>query len=128
MAKGITTIDQTDDRRNCRSHGGSASIEFLDGACTVINDRAVTAFARQCAIDFAGEKKVIRLDPVMTAETFGYFLQKVPGVLFLLGVAKKRKGVVHDLHTPRFTIDEEAMKTGAGFFAHLTIEYLRSHR
>jgi hypothetical protein len=26
------------------------------------------------------------------------------------------------------SIDEEAMKTGAGFFAYLTIEYLRSRR
>ncbi len=111
-----------------RSHGGSASVEFLDGACAVINDAGVTTFARQCAIDFAGQKRIVQLSPVMTAETFGYFLQKVPGVLFRLGVANKRKGIVHDLHTPRFTIDEEAMKTGAGFFAHLTIEYLRSRR
>jgi amidohydrolase len=108
-------------------HGGSASVEFLDGACTVINDTAVTSFARQCAIDYAGKEKVYQLSPVMTAETFGYFLQKVPGVLFRLGVADKRKGVVHDLHTPRFSIAENSMKTGAGFFAYLTIEYLRSH-
>ena len=109
------------------SQGGWVSVEFLDGACVVINDSAVTSFARQCANDFVGGKKVLELSPVMTAETFGYFLQKVPGVLFRLGVANKRRGFIHDLHTPRFTIDEEAMKTGAGFFAYLTIEYLRIH-
>ncbi len=110
-----------------QSHGGSACVEFLDGACAVINDASVTSFARQCAIDFVAKENVAELSPVMTAETFGYFLQKVPGVLFRLGVANKRKGIVHDLHTSHFTIHEDAMKTGAGFFAYLTIEYLRSH-
>jgi len=55
----------------------------------------------------------------MGAEDFGFYTQLVPGCFFRLGVRNEAQGVVHNVHTPLFNIDESAIPTGAGIMAWL---------
>jgi metal-dependent amidase/aminoacylase/carboxypeptidase family protein len=55
----------------------------------------------------------------MGAEDFGFYAQKIPACFFRLGVRNEKKGVVHNVHTPKFNIDENALELGAAMMAWL---------
>ena len=56
--------------------------------------------------------------PSMISEDFSYYLQRVPGVFFFLGV-----GDTPALHADTFTYDEEVLVKGADFLQTLVLEY-----
>ena len=43
----------------------------------------------------------------MGVEDFAYYIEKVPGAFFNLGVGNKAKGITAPLHNDKFDIDEE---------------------
>ena len=55
----------------------------------------------------------------MGAEDFGFYTQVVPGCFYRLGVRNEAKGIIHNVHTPQFNIDEAAIETGMGMMAYL---------
>ena len=55
----------------------------------------------------------------MGAEDFAYYLKKVPGTFYRIGV-----GNTTDIHTPTMNLDESALSKGAGFMAYLAWKYL----
>ena len=55
----------------------------------------------------------------MGAEDFGYYTQVIPGCFFRLGVRNESKGIIHNVHTPHFNIEEEAIENGVGMMAWL---------
>lgn len=55
-------------------------------------------------------------EPFMPAEDFSYYLQKVPGCFFFLGVRNEEKGYVHSLHSSQFNFDEKILATGVRAF------------
>jgi len=62
----------------------------------------------------------------MGAEDFGYYTQRIPGCFFRLGVRNEEMGIIHNVHTPKFNIDENAIATGVGIMAWLgaTLNFL----
>ena len=53
----------------------------------------------------------------MGAEDFGFYAQRLPACFFRLGVRNEQQGIVHNVHTSRFNIDENALPSGAGIMA-----------
>ena len=52
----------------------------------------------------------VELDsPIMGAEDFSYYLEKVPGVFFFVNTMNREKGIIHPNHSPYFDIDEEKL-------------------
>jgi hippurate hydrolase len=66
-----------------------------------------------------GKEQVKETELRMGAEDFGYYSQQIPGCFFRLGVRNESKGIVHQVHTPLFNIDEEAIEIGMGVMAYL---------
>ena len=59
-----------------------------------------------------GEESLVRVSqPSMIAEDFSYYLQRVPGIYFWLGVGEGDKFI--PLHHPAFNFKEEALMIGA---------------
>jgi len=54
------------------------------------------------------------VDLWFASEDFAYFLQEVPGALYLIGA-----GSPHALHTSRFVADEACLPVASGFMAYL---------
>lgn len=96
-----------------------ADFEIRVGYPALFNHPAPTAFVREAAVDFVGEENVVDLDMWFASEDFAYYLQHTPGTFYRIGTRNEAKGIVHGLHTPRFTIDEEALRLGPGFMAFL---------
>ncbi len=105
--------------------GAEADIHIDVGYPTVDNDPQLTEEAWQLAIQYLGSEAVEETELRMGAEDFGYYTQQVPGCFFRLGVRNEAAGIIHNVHTPDFNIDESAIATGAGMMAWLgaTLKY-----
>ena len=98
-----------------------AEIDFrVDvGYPTVDNEPVITEAAWKLADTFMGSSNVEETEKRMGAEDFGYYSQVIPGCFFRLGVRNESKGIIHNVHTPHFNIEEEAIENGVGMMAWL---------
>ncbi|HIL56813.1 MAG TPA: M20/M25/M40 family metallo-hydrolase, partial [Rhodothermales bacterium] len=55
------------------------------------------------------------------SEDFAWYTREIPGCFYVLGTGSDEADSRHGLHTPRFTIDERAMETGAALLAALAV-------
>jgi amidohydrolase len=99
--------------------GAEIDLHIDVGYPTVDNDPAFTDEAWQLADSFMGKENVLETEMRMGAEDFGYYTQLIPGCFFRLGVRNEEKGIIHNVHTPKFNIDERAIETGMGMMAWL---------
>jgi amidohydrolase len=72
--------------------------------------------------DLLGEDKIVPPDPSMGAEDFSYFLEKIPGAMFMLGC--KIEGDERRHHDPRFDIDENCLPIGAAILGETALRLL----
>jgi amidohydrolase len=75
----------------------------------------------------AGSDNVILKPPVMGAEDFSFYEEKVPGFFFFLGGMPKGEDPLKapSHHTPDFYIDESGFALGVKAFCHLVMDYSR---
>ncbi len=109
------------------SMGGSCDVFIDKGYPFLVNDAEVTEKARLAAIEYLGAEQVVNLDLRMTAEDFAYYSQQLPVCFYRLGVRNEEKGIVHNLHTTRFDVDESSLETGAGLMAWLAVKALENN-
>lgn len=101
--------------------GAEIDLHIDIGYPTVDNDPALTGTAWQLADEYMGKENVSETEMRMGAEDFGYYTQVIPGCFYRLGVRNTEKGIVHNVHTPKFNIDERAIETGMGMMAWLGV-------
>lgn len=111
------------------AHGASARVTITPGFPVTDCDPRAVALGEAVARDLFGEAAFRRLDqPIMGAEDFSYVLEKVPGAMFFLGVAK-HGAEWHScpaIHSPRMTVDEAALPNGAALLAGCAERFLQS--
>jgi amidohydrolase len=96
----------------------------------VTNDPALVARASAAVESVLGAGSVTTLEQLVPAfsEDFGSFQQKVPGVMFFLGVSNPDQGIVGMPHSPGYAADDEAIFTGARAMAAVLLDFLESRR
>ncbi|MEM1042726.1 MAG: M20 family metallopeptidase [Bacteroidota bacterium] len=99
--------------------GATCEVEIVVGYPALSNDPALAAEVRAAAVEYIGAERVIDLPQWFASEDFAFYTQQMPGAFYVLGVGNEAKGITHGLHTPRFTIDEDALRLGPGFMAYL---------
>lgn len=104
--------------------GGSCEVFIDKGYPFLVNDETLTKNAKEYAIEYMGSENVVDLDIRMAAEDFAYYSQKVPSCFYRLGTRNESKGIIHNLHTPLFDIDETSLETGAGLMAWMAVKAL----
>ena len=72
---------------------------------------------------FGGER-VREIEPTMGGEDFSFYLEKVPGAFFFIGVGDEAKHTTWPHHHCRFTIDEAQLHKGSAFEALCAWEFL----
>ena len=107
------------------SMGGTCETRISHGYPFLQNDEELTNGVREMAIEYLGEKNVVDLEPRMTAEDFAYFANEVPSCFYRLGIRNEKKGIISNLHTPTFNIDESSIETGMGLMAWLAVRALQ---
>jgi amidohydrolase len=99
-------------------------VDIRRGYPVLNNEDKATAHVKRCAMQYLGNDKVIELPTRMTADDFAFFLQKVPGCYYRLGITATGN-TVHRLHTVDFDIDEEALKTSIGLMSWIALSALK---
>lgn len=104
--------------------GATCDVRIAHGYPFLDNDPELTHKLESLAKELLGEAKTVSLEPRMTAEDFAYFSKKVPSCMFRLGIRNREKGIVSNLHTPTFDVDESAIETGMTALAWFAINLL----
>jgi amidohydrolase len=98
-------------------------------ACpAVVNDAALTELARAVARREFGDDQVVLPEQTMGGDDMSYFLQRAPGVYYLVGTRNRARGFDAPHHHPRFDIDEAALPIGARLLAASALERLEGGR
>ncbi len=131
----IRTFDETW-RQRIREHivtichsvaeasGGHCTVHFNEGYPALVNDNSLTLRVLDHAREYLGEDHVEILDQRMTSEDFAFYTQRIPGCFYRLGIKNQEKGIVSNLHTATFNVDERSLETGMGLMAWITLREL----
>jgi amidohydrolase len=99
--------------------GATCEVEVAVGYPALTNDEATAAFVRAAAVDYVGAPRVVDLPMWYASEDFAWYTRRMPGAFYVLGAGDEAAGISYGLHTPRFTVAEEALRLGPGFMAYL---------
>lgn len=107
------------------SMGGDCDVLIDSGYPNLINDEKTSTDVKKYAEDYLGKENVLDLEIQMTAEDFAYYSQIIPACFYRLGIGNKLKGIISNLHTPTFDVDEKCLEIGMGLMAWITINELK---
>ncbi|MGI0132462.1 MAG: M20 metallopeptidase family protein [Thermoplasmata archaeon] len=94
------------------SGGASVHIRYEHGYPVTVNSPAATEMIVQALIGEFGDAALLELEgPVMGAEDFSRYLERVPGTFWFLGVGTP--GPTASLHSPTFAPTDPALVIGA---------------
>jgi len=102
-----------------------AEINIKKGYPVLVNNEVVTEASREFAKEIVGFENVEELEIRTTVEDFARFAELVPACFYRLGVANKKKGIVSNLHTNTFNVDESSIETGIATMIWLAISHLK---
>ncbi len=109
----------------CQATRARYTLEFVRGYPAMVNDAALTQRATESVKSLVGEQGVVYLPtPELGGEDFAFFSQRVPSLMFRLGVRNEARGLVHSVHSSRFDLDEDALPLGAAALARIAMDYL----
>jgi len=106
-----------------KSMGAECDFKFKPLFPPTVNDKEMTDLvaisAQKLGLGVAWLDKAS-----MAGDDFAYFLEKVPGAYFKLGVGNKNQGAVYPIHSPKFKIDEQALHIGTAVMSQIACDYL----
>ncbi|AJD57521.1 hydrolase [Synechococcus elongatus UTEX 2973] len=96
----------------CKTYDAHYEFHYRRGVPSVQNDETLTRLVEAAAIEAWGQTAVERIEePSLGAEDFSVYLEKIPGMMFRLGVGYPDRQNP-PLHHPQFEIDERALIVG----------------
>jgi len=104
--------------------GAAHELDYLWGYPVLVNDAAMTDLARRAAALALG-KAAIRPagPPVMPAEDFARYLEKVPGCFASLGVGVPDVDRRAPSHSGAFMLDESGLPAGVAWYLSLVMNF-----
>ncbi len=109
-------------------YGGDYTLEITHLYPATVNEEGFTDFARNTAEALLGKENVVEgKRPSMAGEDFAFYLEKIPGTFLRIGNHDRKKGLVYNLHNPRFDIDESQLGKIAALYAKTAADFLASN-
>jgi amidohydrolase len=110
----------------CQATRARYTFEFVQGYPAMVNDETFTRRAIDSVKSLLGERRIANLPtPQLGGEDFAFFSQRVPSLMFRLGVRNEARGIVHGVHSSRFDLDEDALPIGAAALACVAMDYVQ---
>lgn len=106
-----------------KAAGVAAEIIYKRGYPLVENDPVCFDYLVRCAEEICGKEGVqAEYPPAMSAEDFAFYLEKVPGAFFWLGLRGDDVAEAAPLHSPFFDFNDAALETGIALFCRLALQ------
>lgn len=100
-----------------------AKLDYSHVIPPTINDPAFAEAAKRSAAKVVTEEDVFTLGPIATGEDFGYFLEKVPGALALIGVGNEACGAIWPQHSAKYVVDENALIKSVMLYVQVALDH-----
>ncbi len=112
------------------SAGATASIDIVKELPITYNDPALTAASLPTLARVVGADHIVQPDPVLAAEDFAFYQEKIPGLFIYLGVNDPSADPAHveDVHSSRFLVHEPALQVGVRTLSTLAVDYLTANQ
>lgn len=104
---------------------GKVDVEIRNGYPVLYNNPDLTKIARQFAIEYFGNKKVIDMGFRMTAEDFAWYSHAYPSLLYRFGVGETGSKKTYPLHTDKFKASEKSLITGMSGISWICLNLLK---
>lgn len=104
-----------------RMHGCEATVEFMRGCPTTINEPTATARVRAAAQSIPDAQLVEVLQPFMGGEDFACYGAQVPASFFLIGLQDPSGSPLPPLHHPTFDFNDSALAVGVEAMCRLAL-------
>lgn len=96
-----------------KGYGATGKVTYNDSYTALINHDEYIDIVKENGKELLGDSGIyVKALANMGVEDFAYFVEKVPGAFFNLGVGNKKKGITAPLHNDKFDIDEDSLKIG----------------
>ena len=105
------------------TYGCKADLKYIPIIPPTINDDATAEFVKKTAAKLFSQENVIDIGPISTGEDFGLYLEKVPGVMALVGVGNEACGAVWPQHSPKYTVDEDALLNSVMLYVQVAMDH-----
>ncbi len=92
-----------------KQHNVNVTFTYRNGHDSVYNHVKETEDLKERTEAVLSDHTVTYESPIMGAEDFSYYLQKVPGTFFYVGGRSEDINAVYPHHHPKFDVDEESM-------------------
>jgi amidohydrolase len=106
----------------CEAMGAGYEFGYYRGYPPTVNDAALAEIVRGCAAEVVGKENVFEPEPIMAGDDMSFFLERVPGVFFFLGVGRANSA---PLHNSRFDFKEDVLPKGVEMYLRLACELLK---
>jgi amidohydrolase len=111
-------------QRRCAgiASANDCQLEFtwIDGYPATVNDPAMADFVARVAKETLGTDRYLPVPrPSMGGEDFAYYLEKVPGCFFLVGVEPIDRAEYPSLHTETYDFTDDAIAVGMTLFTEI---------
>ncbi|MBM6690099.1 amidohydrolase [Fusobacterium mortiferum] len=96
-----------------KGYGATGKVTYRDSYTALINHDEYIDIVKENGKELLGDSGIyVKTLANMGVEDFAYFVEKIPGAFFNLGVGNKKKGITAPLHNDKFDIDEDSLKIG----------------
>jgi amidohydrolase len=98
--------------------------EWFEGYPATVNDPVMTDYTAKIAQRIFGARSYVPLDrPSMAGEDFAYYLEKVPGCFFFIGVDHPGGRANAMLHSDRYDFADDAVAVGMRMFTEIVLNF-----
>jgi amidohydrolase len=105
----------------CSSAGATYTFDYEEGYIPLVNTPEKVEFLQEVVESYLGKKAWISdMPPVMGAEDFAFYLDKIPGVFLRLGLGEDSPS----LHSAEFDFNDRAIEAGITVMSALALETL----
>lgn len=102
--------------------GGRGEVHIADGYPATLNHSRQASYVQKVVEKVLGKENYQALPhPSLGGEDFAYYLEKIPGAFFFLGLDDGRKGKYPSLHHPHFDFNDAALENGITAMTHLAL-------
>ena len=103
---------------------GDCEYNYGFGYPAVINEKNSVKIVKESATELFGEDAILNIEkPAMTAEDFAFYLQKIKGAFYWVGIGSKMEKN-YPLHSKNFYLNEEILYRGAALMYEIAINFL----
>jgi amidohydrolase len=104
--------------------GCKLRFDWFPGYPATVNDPAMADYVARIARQTLGNERFIPVGrPSMGGEDFAYYLEKIPGCFFLIGVQPNGTDEYPSLHSDRYDFTDAALTVGMKMFVELAMNF-----